>query len=526
MGPDNLISSEKNTPFKRIGDPIIRVSDVSKSFGGVQALDQVSIDIYPGEVHGLIGANGAGKSTLIKILSGDIKHDSGTIYLDNQPLHIDNPQDAYNLGFSFIHQELSLVPKFSIIENLTLGMPKPKRLGLIDWKTARRNARAVTERIGLKHSMDTPVNNLSVADQWLVSIAHSLMRNIRIISMDEPTASLSEEESNRLFKVVHDLVADGVSVLYVSHRLDEILTLCDGISVFKDGVCVLSTEKDRTNKQELVEAIVGGKVSGSVVPKDVDFSAKPIVLETRSLTRDSKVLDVSIELHAGEVVGLAGLVGSGRTELANLIFGVDRPDSGKIILEGNRITPKDPTSAINSGIGLVPEERRSQGLILKDTINFNINLVSLKMLRLNRFLPFLSRKKSASVSRTIIDRLRIKAPSIHTSVLELSGGNQQKVVIGKWLTRDLKILILDEPSRGVDVGARGEIHSKIRELAESGAGIIVISSDNEELPIICNTVYVMAEGRIAGVLRGSEITQESISYKSYEHFIEEKGSSK
>jgi ribose transport system ATP-binding protein len=526
VGPDILISSEKDTSLKRSGDPIIRVSDVSKSFGGVQALKQVSIDIYPGEVHGLIGANGAGKSTLIKILSGDIKQDSGTIYLDNQPLHIDNPQDAYNLGFSFIHQELSLVPKFSIIENLTLGMPKAKRLGLIDWKTVRREARAVTEKIGLNHSMDTPVSNLSVADQWLVSIAHSLMRKIRVISMDEPTASLSEEESGKLFKVVQDLVADGVSVLYVSHRLDEILTLCDGISVLKDGVCVLSTEKERTNKQELVEAIVGGKISGSVVPVDMDFSDKPLVFETRSLTRSPKVLDVSMKVHAGEVVGLAGLVGSGRTELANLIFGVDKPDSGQMFLESNPIAPKNPTSAIQSGIGLVPEERRSQGLILKDSIDFNINLASLKKLRLNRFLPFLSRKKSASVSRSIVDRLRIKAPSIHTSVLELSGGNQQKVVIGKWLTKELKVLILDEPSRGVDVGARGEIHNKIRELAESGAGIIVISSDNEELPYICNTVYVMAEGRIAGVLKGSEITQEAISYKSYEHFIEDKGSTK
>lgn len=524
MESGNRITTNNNTSTKRTGDPIIRVSDISKSFGGVQALDQVSIDIYPGEVHGLIGANGAGKSTLIKILSGDIQQDSGTVYMDNQPLNIVNPQDAYNLGFSFIHQELSLVPKFSIIENLTLGMPKPKRLGLIDWKTARRNAKAVTERIGLEHPMDTPVSSLSVADQWLVSIAHSLMRNIRIISMDEPTASLSEEESNRLFKVIHDLVDDGVSVLYVSHRLDEILTLCDGISVFKDGVCVLSTEKSRTTKQELVEAIVGGKVADSIVPEDIDFSDKPLVLETRNLTQGSKVQDVSLELHAGEVVGLGGLVGSGRTELANLIFGVEKPDSGEILLEGKPINSKNPTSAINSGIGLVPEERRSQGLILKDSVNFNINLVSLKKLRLSRLLPFLSRNKSATISRTIIDRLQIKTPNIHTSVLELSGGNQQKVVIGKWLTKELKMLILDEPSRGVDVGARGEIHGKIRELAESGTGVIVISSDNEELPLICNTVYIMAEGKIAGILRGSEITQEAISYKSYEHFIEEKGS--
>ena len=506
----------------RVGDPLIRVSGITKNFGGVQALREVSLDIYPGEVHGLIGANGAGKSTLIRILSGDIAADSGTILFRNEPLSIKNPQDAYNLGFSFIHQELNLVPKFSIIENLTLGMQKAKRFGMIDWKAVRREVRTVTERIGLEYPMETPVSQLSVADQWLVSIAHALMRNIKVISMDEPTAALSAEESERLFKVIGDLVKDNVSVLYVSHRLEEILRLCDGISVFKDGSCVLSTEKDRTSRQELVDAIVG-RAHTERAPEHSEIDEKPVILETRNLSRGDKVRDVSMKLHAGEVLGFAGLVGSGRTEFANLIFGVDKPDAGEIVYNGNDFRPANTADAIKSGIGLVPEERRSQGLILKDTVDFNINLMNLRSLRLRRFLPLQSKARASKVSRSIIERLQIKTPSERTVVSELSGGNQQKVVIGKWLTRDLNVLILDEPSRGVDVGARTEIHARIRELAREGKGVIVISSDNEELPFVCDTVNVMAEGRIVGTLHGSEITKEAISYKSYEHLIGEEG---
>lgn len=519
--PNNLSTNYDNTTNIRIGDPLIRVSEISKSFGGVQALKKVSLDIYPGEVHGLIGANGAGKSTLIKILSGDITQDYGTIYFNNKPLTIKNPQDSYKMGFSFIHQELNLISKFSIIENLTLGMEKAKRFGLIDWKTVKKEAQSVMDKVGLNYPMDTQVSSLSVAEQWLVSIAHALMRNIKVISMDEPTASLSSKESKRLFKVIHDLVADGVSVLYVSHRLDEILALCDGISVFKDGNCVLSTEKKKTNKEALVEAIVGGSVPKTAITSELNFKNKKIVLETKKLSRSKKVINVSMKLHEGEVLGFAGLVGSGRTELAHLLFGVDKPDSGEIILNGAPYAPKNSTDAINSGIGLVPEERRSEGLILKDTVNFNINLINLKKLRINTFFPFQSKRKATNISRSIIERLWIKTPSVNTSVIHLSGGNQQKVVIGKWLTRDLKVLILDEPSRGVDVGARSEIHSRIRELAKEGTSIIVISSDNEELPYVCDTVNIMAEGRIVGTLNGAEITKEAISYKSYEHIIQD-----
>ncbi len=496
---------------------MLGISGLSKSFGGVQALKDVDLEVRSGEVHGLIGPNGAGKSTLIKILSGDIAKDSGEIFLEGAPVVIHRPQDAYRLGFSFIHQELNLIPKFSIIENLTLGQKKASRFGLIDWKAVKRDARGAVERIGLSYPLDTPVAELSVAERWLVSIAHALMRRIKVISMDEPTASLSSEESERLFKVVRELTAEGVSVLYVSHRLDEILSLCDGISVFKDGSCVLTTDRRSATRQSLVEAIVGGKAGEAELRLLDDVDRRPIVLETKDLSKGDRVLNVSLALHAGEVLGLGGLVGSGRTELAGLLFGIDRPDSGRIILDGEEFEPRSPSDAIGRGVGLVPEERRSQGLILKDSVEFNLNLTNLKPLRIRKFLCLLSARASARIARAVVKRLMIKAPSIQSPVVTLSGGNQQKVVIGKWLSRKLKVFILDEPSRGVDVGARAEIHAKIRELAGEGAGIIVISSDNEELPRVCDTVAVMSEGRVVGTLRGAEITKEAILYKSFEH---------
>jgi ABC-type sugar transport system ATPase subunit len=503
---------EENTA----GTPLLKITGLSKSFGGVQALNKVSVEVHHGEVHGLIGSNGAGKSTLIKILSGDIQRDSGEILLDGKAYTANNPQEAYKQGLSFIHQELALIPKFSILQNLTLGMKKKSRFGLIDWRSARKSVAGVVERVGLKQPLGAIVDTLSVADQWLISIAHALMHRCKIISMDEPTASLSAEESENLFKVMRELTGEGVAILYVSHRLDEILRLCDGISVFKDGNCVLTTNREQATKKLLIEAIVGGEVADSSIEAKIDLVDRPVILETRNLSSGSRVKNVSLKLHAGEVLGIGGLVGSGRTELANVIFGVDRPSGGEMFFEGASYRPKSPGAAINNGIALVPEERRTQGLVLKDTIDFNLSLTNLKALRLHKNILFINTKKSGAMSASIVERLAIKTPSIHTPVLDLSGGNQQKVVIGKWLSRPMKVIIFDEPSRGVDVGARAEIHSKIRELAGTGAAIIVISSDNEELPRVCDRVLIMSYGSISAELTGSEITKEAILYHSYE----------
>jgi ribose transport system ATP-binding protein len=495
--------------------PIIRARGIEKSYGGVRALRGINIDIYRGEVHGLVGANGAGKSTFIKLLAGIEIPDAGTIELDAQPVEISNPEQSTRLGLGFIHQELNLVPQFSALQNLTLGLPKPKRGGLIHWPAVRSNVSGIVKRLGIDFSLEVPVSELSVAEQWMVSIGRALIRQARLIAMDEPTASLSPNESERLFKIIRELASDGIAILYVSHRLDEILNLCGTITVFKDGEKVLQRTVRGMTKNDLVHAIVGTEATPVPPKKSRDRFGERVILQLKELRRAPRVRDVSMSLHAGEVVGLAGLVGAGRTELANLIFGANAPDHGTMLLDGSPYRPRDPHEATTKGVVLVPEERRSQGLILDRSISFNINLPNLKPARLFSLLPVVSTRRSTSRANEIMNQLRIKAETAATPVRQLSGGNQQKVVIGKWLTLAPRLLILDEPSRGVDVGARSEIHRIINELAERGAAILVISSDDEELPGLCDRVVVMSEGRIAGELRGGEITREAILRLSY-----------
>jgi ribose transport system ATP-binding protein len=487
---------------------------VSKRFGGVQALRDVDLAIRAGEVHGLVGANGAGKSTFIRLLAGLDVPDAGTFYLDGEPIAIDNPHHSSELGFSFIHQELNLVPKFSAIENMNLGRSKPKRLGLIDWRAVRKDTDAVAERLGIGFNLDTPVEELSVAEQWLVSIGRALVSRARLIAMDEPTASLSGHEVERLFAITRDLTEQGIAVLYVSHRLDEILELCDQVTVFRDGRKVVTTPRENLSKIHLVESIVGAEFVAEEEAA-VEHDTGDVVLEVHGLARGKAVKDVSFELHEREVLGFAGLVGSGRTETARMIFGADRPESGQIILDGRPIRMRQPSDAAKLGIGLVPEERRAQGVVLDRPVEFNINLTSFRSLRIGKYLPLLDRRRSRARAHEVVDDLKIKTESIATPIRQLSGGNQQKVVIGKWLGRDPRVLILDEPSRGVDVGARGEIHRVVREYAESGAGVIVISSEFEELIGLCDRVLVMAEGRIVGSLRGPDITKEAMISLSY-----------
>jgi ribose transport system ATP-binding protein len=519
-----ITSSKENAERKGpMREPFLEVNGLRKHFGGVQALKGVDLQIHAGQVHGLVGANGAGKSTLIRILAGVTIPDAGTILLDKQPVVITNPQQAAHLGLSFIHQELNLVPKFNVIQNMALGLPKATTLGLINWRAVQREVIVAAERVGITFPLDLPVSELSVAEQWLVSIGRALVRRARLIAMDEPTASLSEEETQRLFQIIRELVVDGIGILYVSHRLDEILDLCNDITVFKDGQTVLHTNVRETNKQALVYAIAGRNVAINGPSETTSISSAQVVLEARGLSCGRRVKDVSFSLHRGEVLGLGGLVGSGRTELARLLFGADSPDSGEIYLENVLWKPGRPDKAVASGIGFVPEERRRQGLILDKSVSFNLNLPTFKYLRMAPLLPLLNHRKAANTARSVSNRLDIKMPSVETRAGDLSGGNQQKIVIGKWLTRDLKVLILDEPSRGVDVGARAEIHKIIRELGAKGVAVIVISSEVEELPGLCDRVLVMAEGKIAGELTGQDITKEAIIHISYENAINEKG---
>lgn len=508
-----------------VDTPFLRVRGVSKQFGGVQALKGVDLDVYPGEVHGLVGANGAGKSTLIRILAGVHMPTTGTILVDGAVSQIANPQQAEKLGFGFIHQELNLIPKFDAVRNMTLGLSKPTRLGLIDWAAVRREVDRAAERLDIDFPLTTPVEDLSLAQQWLVSIGHALVRRARLIAMDEPTASLSAAESARLFRIIRELSSDGIAILYVSHRLDEIITLCNRTTVFKDGERVATIERDTATKDALIAAIVGGEIRPVSLPPIAAAADQRVILDVRGLRRGVAVRGVALQLHAGEVLGLAGLVGAGRTELARLIFGADKADAGTVVLDGRPIRYRGPYDGVKRGIALVPEERRSEGLVLEKSVGFNINLTFLGTLRIVSWLPFINLRRGATRAAAIAAQLHVKTRGMRTVVGQLSGGNQQKVVIGKWVARAPRVLILDEPSRGVDVGARAEIHGIIRELAANGTGIVVISSEIEELVGLCSRVLVMVEGRISGELSGDAITKEAMLQMSYAHGSETDGQS-
>jgi ribose transport system ATP-binding protein len=496
--------------------PFIAVRGLAKHFGGVQALAGVDIDLRAGEVHGLVGANGAGKSTLIKILAGLQKADAGTIVIDGKPTVVEAPEQATGLGLSFIHQELHLVPQLSVLENITLGAPKPTRLGMVDWRKLAAEVKPVAAKVGINFPLDREISRLSTAEKWLISICRALVRKCRLMVMDEPTASLSAVEAERLFQIVRDLAASGIAVLYVSHRLDEILDLCSRVTAFRDGRRVLQLERRDMTRRALVESIVGGAAPEALAASE-NVLKRAVIFSAQNLRRLPAVKNVSLNLHRGEVLGLAGLVGAGRSETVRMIFGADRPHAGAMTLDGASFAPRSPVDAMHAGIGLVPEERRSEGLILEKSVAFNIGLTNLKALQVSPLLPLLRMGKRAAQAEELVKRLLVKAPSIAIPVGRLSGGNQQKVALAKWLARALKILILDEPSRGVDVGARAEIHRIIRDLAEHGLSTVVISSDAEELPGLCDRVLVMCEGVVAAELTGTGITREAILHASYAH---------
>jgi ABC-type sugar transport system ATPase subunit len=494
----------------------IAIRGLGKQFAGEVALQGVDLDIARGEVHGLVGANGAGKSTLIRCLAGVTQSDQGKILVGGDELRQGSPQAAEKAGLAFIHQELNLVPHFNAIQNMLLGAPKATRLGLIDWKRSSVGARAAAERVGIKFPLDTRVSELSVAERWLVMISKALVRDATMIAMDEPTASLSAAESQQLFAIVRDLAADGVAILYVSHRLDEVLGLCDRITVLRDGRIVDQTMRGSLDKKGLIRAIIGHDVGPGEARRRVavDRTGVP-VFSARNVTRGKAVNEVSFDVFAGEILGLGGLVGAGRTEVANLAFGVDRLESGHFEMLGAPIAVENVRQAVDKGIALVPEERRSQGLMLEHSVGFNMNIASLTSLRAVSRLPFVASRKANDRARRLIKTLSIKTPSVSAKIAGLSGGNQQKAMIARWLSPKTKVLILDEPSRGVDVEAREEIHDAIRELARTGVAVILISSDVEELVMLTDRVVVLREGRVTGELAADEIVESRIIELSY-----------
>ena len=494
--------------------PFVAAGNIAKSFGGVHALRGVSFSIMPGEVHGLVGANGAGKSTLIRMLAGLAQPDAGRFLIDGQPTVIATPHRATELGMNFIHQELAFVPGMTVIQNIMLGLPKESRLGLVNWRAVARDVAPVAKRVGITAPLFASVKGLSTAEKWLMNICRALMRKARLIVMDEPTASLSTAEGEKLFRIVEDLSRSGVAVLYVSHRLDEVLRLCHRVTAFRDGRSVAEIARADLTRAALVQAIVGKAVERVSKPASTQ-EAGPVVLSVRSLARHPRVNDISFELRRGEVLGIGGLVGAGRTEMVRLIYGADRTDAGTMLLDGRPFAPRSPTAAVKAGLGLVPEERRAEGLLLTKSVAFNLQLANLSRMIRSPALPLIDGGRRRTLSREVVRDLAVKTPNIETPVGRLSGGNQQKVVIGRWLLRGPKVLILDEPTRGVDIGARGDIHRLIRDLAARGMAVIAISSEPDELPDLCDRVLVMAEGRIVRELAGPALTRNAIIEASY-----------
>ena len=493
--------------------PWLEVSGIKKSYGGIAALKGVSVKFEKGRVHGLIGANGAGKSTLIKCLAGAENPDSGKFLLAGKEIEISDPFDAMKLKFAFIHQEVNLIPKFDVFRNMALGIEPNIKLGIIDWRTLRNKAQAIHQRLSMTFSLDSRVDDLSVAEKWLVLIGRALMQDAELIAMDEPTASLSLQEIEDVHKIIKGLVKTGVAVLFVSHRLDEVIELCDVISIFRDGEIVNDFSKGEISKQQLVTQIVGREVA--IEKKLASKKSANVVLSVKNLSNENILRNINFELYEGEILGFSGLVGAGRTELAKIIYGAGKRTSGVIELFGEKVNFKSPAQGIRASIGFVPEERRAEGIFGNESITFNITISSLATSVVSKFFPFLKVRTMRKISQELSKSVTVNTENMRQKILTLSGGNQQKVVIARWLGNETKLLILDEPSRGVDVGARSEIHKVIQKLASSGTSIIVISSDDEELEALCDRVLTLVEGHISAEVSGAELTAENLTLLSF-----------
>jgi ABC-type sugar transport system ATPase subunit len=488
-------------------DVLLRMEKIGKYFPGVKALDGVDFDLRKGEVHALLGENGSGKSTLIKCLGGIYIKDAGKIFLDDKEVNIQNVHDSQALGVSIVHQELVLAPDMSVAENMYMGREPKNKFGLVDFKEMNRMARKVLDDFG-EHSISTTtkMRELSVARQQVVEIAKALSMGARIVVMDEPTASLTQEEVEKLYVTIKQLRDMGVSIIYISHRMEELFVLSDRVTVFRDGIYIGTQTTKETNEDELVRMMVGRDVE---MIYDTHTISDEVLLEVKNLTRhDKRVMNANIQLRKGEVLGVAGLVGAGRSEMARCIFGVDGRESGQIFLEGKELKIEKPTDAINQGIVLIPESRKEEGLVLIQSVEWNITLAVL-----NDFIKGASvnTKKENQIISDYFQRLNIKASSPSQRVGKLSGGNQQKVVLAKWLACKPKVLILDEPTRGIDVGAKAEIYALIDELAKEGVGIIVISSELPEIMRVSNRVIIMYEGNIVGELDKADVNEERIA---------------
>jgi ABC-type sugar transport system ATPase subunit len=485
--------------------PLLAMRGMVKSFPGVQALRGVDLTLHAGHVLALVGENGAGKSTLMKLLGGAHRPDTGTIAVDGRQLLLESPQDARRAGIAVIHQEFNLIPGLTASENIFLGQ-EITRGGFLDHRRERRHAADLFRRLGVEIDLDIPCRRLTTAQHQLVEIAKALAQQARIIVMDEPTAALTSHETARLFEIIGDLRRDRIGIIYISHRLEEIFSIADRVTILRDGTNVDDRPIDKITRNELIERMVGRELKDEFPARSVPISSPR--LEVTGLRRAGAVRDVSFSVSRGEILALTGLVGAGRTETARLLFGADPREAGEIRLDGRRLAIRSPRDAIAAGIGLLTEDRKLQGLVLGASVRENFGLPNL--VRLSRF-GFVQLRRERDEFARYIDLLKIRTPHQEQPARYLSGGNQQKVVLAKWLARNCDVLIFDEPTRGIDVGAKYEIYLLMNQLAAEGKAVVMISSELPEVLGMADRIVVMHEGRITGEITDARLaTQEQI----------------
>jgi len=485
--------------------PYLAMRQISKTYPGVKALHQVSLEVLSGEVHALVGENGAGKSTLIKILAGVIRPDEGgRIEIEGEPVEFASPLDALRRGISVNYQDLSLFPNLSVAENIALGHFGGLRM---NWKAARRIALDSLGKLGVELDLDAPLETLSIAKQQLVSIARAISFDARLLVLDEPTSSLSSNEVEQLFRIIHDLKANGISVLFVSHKLDELFAISDRFTVLRDGEHVGTYDRSELDESRLISLMVGRSVE---YEKQLGDGSKigETVLDVRGLGKKGQFKDIHFQVRSGEIVGITGLVGAGRTELAQTLFGIQPPDEGEIRLGGKPVRIRSTQDAVKMGIAYIPESRQTQGLVLQQSVARNATLAILRRLAGRFFLLDMQRERE--IADSYIHRLDVRPKLPDMPVDQLSGGNQQKVVIAKWLAADPRLLIVDEPTNGIDIGAKTEIHRLLRELANQGMAVIMISSELPEVLAVSDRILVMRRGRLVGEFANREATQVDI----------------
>ncbi len=488
-----------------MSEPILRMSNISKSFAGVHALHGVQLELVPGEVHALLGENGAGKSTLVKIISGVHQPDEGEIFLRGEQVRMSDPRHATGLGISAIYQELSIFPDLDIAENIFVGRRPTLAGGVVDWGKMYRESASLLDSLGIHLDLKTKARSLSIAQQQMVEIARAVSVHARILIMDEPTSALTLSEVADLFRIVRRLREDGTAILFISHRLEELFEIADRVTVLRDGAYVDTREMAGVTQEELIRMMVGRKVT-ELFPKR-DVVPGEVVLRVKNLTRRGTFADISFELRKGEILGMAGLVGAGRTEVSQALFGVIPADDGVIEVEGRAVRITSPHQAMELGLAYVPEDRQHHGLVLPMDITDNITLPIL-----NRFTHrgWLAGKGANQAAYDAAARMEVKATTVWQKVRELSGGNQQKVVLAKWLSTAPRILILDEPTRGIDIGTKAAVHSLMCDLAAQGIAILMISSELPEVLGMSDRILVMHEGRMTGLFNRGEATQEKI----------------